>query len=302
MSGWRAVQGSQSSQRTTMDIAEVGQKVGAQILLALPALFFLFRGVQKGLPSRKMANFGLACGLAALVMPERLFHWSVVDYPALCIFIGVTRVVLGIAGLLLVGTAFTRRADGGTGPFRLLAATVLSLLHLGVGTASLMYADIARPGSPQVYSSPDGAFQLTLSSSQWRQTREPECVIAFQHDRPGMLVKVRTVTRDQQKSDFDALAQLMIERIESVPRIRGKLEMEDGRTPSGNYYRYFSGPDQIPGGGQVYAAYSVVWSPRTGVLVEISFEGRPTMQSAAGKEAEMQAVERAARQICLSVE
>lgn len=285
-----------------MDMAELGQKVGVQFLLMLPALFFLVRGLQEKLQSRRMANFALACGLATFVMPERLFGWSPVDYPTLCIGIGVTRVVLGSAGLLLAGIAFSRRGDGATGPFRLLMATVLSVVHLGLGTSALMYADSALPGPPQVYSSPDGAFQLTLSSSRWRETSEPKCVIAFKHDRPQMLVKVRTVKRDKQQDDFETLAQLTIELIESVPRIRGKLKMEDGQTASGNHYRYFSGPDQMPDGAEVYAAYSVVWSPRTKALVETSFEGRPKMESAAGKEAEMQTIEKAARLMCLSVE
>ena len=42
----------------------------------------------------------------------------------------------------------------------------------------------------------------------------------------------------------------MIERIESVPRLRGKLVMEDGKTPSGNSYRYFSGLDRTADGGR----------------------------------------------------
>ena len=285
-----------------MDTAELGTKLGLQILLALPAIFFLIRGLPQRKPSRRMANFALACGLAALVMPERLFHWSPLDYPAPCIAIGIARVAFGAGGLVLAGMAVSQRGDGGAGPFRLLAAIVLSGMHATLGTASLMYADIALPGAPQVYSSPDGAFQLTLSSARWSETAEPKCVMAFEHDRPKMLVKVRTVARDQKQSDFDALAQLVIERIESVPRIRGKLDMEDGRMPNGNHYRYFSGLDESPGGDRVYAAYSVVWSPKTGVLVEISFEGRPRISSATGKEAEEQTIETAARLICLSVE
>lgn len=286
---------------------ELGQRLGVQIVLALPALFFLLRGWQAKLPSRRWANFALACGLAALVMPERLFGWSVVDYPVLCIGIGLARVALGIAGLVLAGIAFSRRADDATGPFRLLIAAVLGVVHLGLGVAALMVADDALPGAPQVYAprayaSPDGAFRLTLSSDRWREISAPKSVVAFSHDRPEMFLKVRTVTRDQQQSDFDALKQLMIERIESVPHIRGKLKMEDGTTSGGNHYRYFSGLDETPGGAAVYAAYSVVWSPQTKVLVETSFEGTPKMQSSTGSETELQTIERAARQICLSIE
>jgi hypothetical protein len=293
-------------------MTELGQRLGVQILLALPALFFLFRGWQAKLPSRRLATFALACGLAMLVMPERMLGWSAVDYPVLCIGIGLARVVLGIAGLALAGVAFSRRADDGAGPFRLLIAAVLGVVHLGVGVSALMVADGALPGSPQVhapqvyapqvYSSSDGAFRITLSSDRWREIPAPKSVVAFSHDQPEMFLKVRTVTRDQEQSDFDALAQLNVERIESVPRIRGKLKMEDGTTPGGNHYRYFSGLDATPGGEAVYAAYSVVWSPQTKVLVETSFEGTPKVQSSAGSEADLQTIERAARQICLSVE
>lgn len=285
-----------------MDLAMLGGIVGAQILLALPALYFLSRALQGGLPSRRMANFALACGLAALIMPEKLFSMSPAEHPALFAGIGITRVALGLAGVVLTAVATSRRSDGGVGPPRLLAATVLSLLHVVVGTAALLYADMALPGPPRTYASPDGAFQLTLPGGSWEEVKEPKSVVAFSNKRPEMFAKVRTVAREQTSSDFDALAQLMIDRIESVPRIRGKLKMEDGKTPSGNSYRYFSGLDATPGGASVYAAYSVVWSPRSGVLVEISFEGTPKMRSTAGKEAELMAIEQAARTICLSVE
>ena len=285
-----------------MDMTTWGTILGVQVLLALPALYFLARALQGGPPSRRSANFALACGLAALIMPEKLLQWSPAEYPALFIALGIGRVVLGVAGLVLAALAMSQRGDGGVGSPRLLAATVMSLLHVVVGTAALLYADTALPGPPRLYASPDGAFRLRLPAGRWEEVPEPKSVVAFSNKQPEMFAKVRTVAREQASSDFDALAQLMIERIDSVPRLRGKLEMEDGTTASGNSYRYFSGLDRAAEGGPVYAAYSVVWSPRTGVLVEISFEGKPKMLSTAGKSAELETIEQAARTICLSVE
>lgn len=285
-----------------MEMAEFAGILGAQIVLAFPTLYFLVRALQGGLRSRRMANFGLACGLMALVMPETLFRLSPAEYPGAFIAIGVARVLLGVAGVLFAALAWSWRSDGGVGLPRLFAATALSLLHVVIGTASLMYADVARPRTPQVYSSPDGAFQLTLPSADWQQTAAPNCVVAFSHDRPAMFAKVRTISREQERSDFDALAQLMIERIDSLPRLRGKFKMEDGSTPSGSSYRYFHGLDQTAAGGPVFGAYSVVWSQQTKLLAEISFEGMPKMLSSAGQEAEMKTIEEAARTICLSIE
>jgi hypothetical protein len=183
-----------------------------------------------------------------------------------------------------------------------LAAAFLSALHAVLGTAALMYADVALPGTPQVYSSPDRAFQLMLPSRHWQPVERADSVAAFAHALPDMQARVRTLARDQSESDFDALAQLMIERIESFPRIKGMLDMEDGKTSSGCSYRYFSGMDQTHDGEPVYAAYSVIWNPRTKVLMEISFEGLPKMKSAAGKDAELRTIQESARTICLSAE
>src|SRR5690242_775352 len=98
-----------------MDMATWGINLGAQVLLALPCLYFLARALQGGLPSRRSANLALACGLAVLIMPEKLFSLPAAEYPALFVGIGITRVVLGIAGLVLAGVAISRRSDGGVG-------------------------------------------------------------------------------------------------------------------------------------------------------------------------------------------
>jgi hypothetical protein len=285
-----------------MDLATLGGTIGALIVLALPALYFIVRALQGGLPSRRLANFGLACGLGAFIMPETLFRLSPADYPLLFVAIGITRVALGLAGLVLVGLAMSRRSDGGVGSFRLLAGSLLSVLHAMIGTAALLYADVAAPGTPQIYSAPDGAFQLTLPSRRWEKVQRADSVVAFAHTLPDMQARVRTLSRDQNESDFDALAQLMIERIDSFPRTKGKLAMEDGTTPDGCSYRYFSGLDETRDGEPVYAAYSVVWNPRTKVLLEISFEGLPKMKSRAGKDAELRTIQEAARTICLSAQ
>ena len=72
--------------------SNVGGNRGAQILLALPALLLpVSRTLHSGLPSRRMANLALACGLATLLVPEILFQLSPVDNPALFIVLGIAR-------------------------------------------------------------------------------------------------------------------------------------------------------------------------------------------------------------------
>lgn len=285
-----------------MATAELWQMAGFQILLVLPALFFLVRASQAKLPSRRLANLALACGLSCLIVPERLLQLSEADYPRLFVSLGVVRLVVGLAGLVLAIAAYSRRSDGGVGSPRLLFATVLSLLPAVLGATSLVSADRTRVGPPQVYAAPDGSFRITLPSSKWQETKVANTVVAFTHTRPQMLVKVRTVSRDKSRNDFDNLAQLMIERIDSVPRLQGKLEMEDGTAANGNHYRYFSGIAPSSGGVPGYMAYSVVWSPRTGLLVETSFDGVPESTIGVQDSPDLETMKQSARQICLSLE
>jgi hypothetical protein len=51
-----------------------------------------------------------------------------------------------------------------------------------------------------------------------------------------------------------------------------------------------------------FVAHALVWCPDTPLLVEVLFEGFPTLTSEAGKASESEAFERAAEAICLSVE
>ena len=55
-------------------------------------------------------------------------------------------------------------------------------------------------------------------------------------------------------------------------------------------------------GGQVYIGHSFTWNPRTRVMVAILVEGPLRMRSEAGRAAELEAFEKSAATICLSVE
>jgi hypothetical protein len=55
-------------------------------------------------------------------------------------------------------------------------------------------------------------------------------------------------------------------------------------------------------GKPVFVAYSVTWCAGKRMVIEVLFEGLPMMQSQTGKAAEIDAIEKAAETICLSVE
>jgi hypothetical protein len=60
--------------------------------------------------------------------------------------------------------------------------------------------------------------------------------------------------------------------------------------------------DSSPEGKPVFVAFSVTWCSRKQMVIEVIFEGLPKMLSQTGKAAEMEAIEKAAETICLSVE
>ena len=63
-------------------------------------------------------------------------------------------------------------------------------------------------------------------------------------------------------------------------------------------------PALIPGRDKalVYVASCVTLCQSRQIVIEVYFEGLPTMHSEAGKAAEMEAIQKAAEAICLSVE
>jgi hypothetical protein len=282
----------------------VGRLVGA-LLFALPAVYFLVRGLLGGPRSRRFANLALFCGLTAFVMPEMALGLSPAEWPGLFLASGVVRVLAALAGLALAVAALVTRRDGGVGVARPLTGAGFSLLHLLAGGGLLLFGALAQPSTPWVYQAPDGAYRLTLPSRRWKEspTTGGGHVVAFVSPLvPRMQAAVLTVRRQQTEADFARAAEASRTRVENNPQLRGQAKFREGTNAAGHRYHYWAGMDSSPDGKPVFVAYSVTWCPDKQMVIDVLFEGLPTMLSRAGKVAEMGAIEQAAETICLSVE
>jgi hypothetical protein len=276
------------------------------LLFAYPSLYFFGRGLARGPRSRRLANLALFCGLAALIVPEYIVSLVITDHSArLFLYSGVARALIGLVGILLaLGAIFTRR-DGGVGLARPILGGAFSLLHLIAGAALLVLGYFTGSSTPWVYQSPDGAFRLTLPSQLWKQSpaTEKTGVVAFVRPiLPRMQAKVLSVKQRQTTLDFERAAEFFRTFVEKDPQRRGRLKFRDGTNAAGNTYSYCTLMESSPDGTAVFSAHSVVWCPNKQLVVEVIFEGLPTMHSQTGKAAEMEAIEKSAETICLSVE
>lgn len=285
--------------------AELVGRLVAVLLFACPAVYFLVRGLGSGPRSRCLANLALFCGLTTFVMPEIAIGLSPVDRSGLFLASGAVRVLLGFVGIVLAVAALLTRRDGGVGVIRPVLGAGFSLLHGFIGTGLMLFSSIAQPSTPWVYQSPDGSYRLTLPSPQWKQSPSTGGgpVVAFVRPvRPRMQAAVQTVKPQQTEADFERAADAIRVRLEGNPQLRGQAKFREGANPAGHRYHYFTVMDSSPEGKPVFVAYSVTWCSHKQMVIEVIFEGLPTMLSQVGKAAEREAIEKAAETICLSVE
>src|SRR4051794_18776542 len=94
------------------NLAELVGRLVAVVLFALPAVYFLVRGLVGGSRSRRWANLSLFCGLTAFVMPEIVLGLSPAERPGLFLASGVARVLLAAVGIALAVAAVVARRGG----------------------------------------------------------------------------------------------------------------------------------------------------------------------------------------------
>jgi len=281
------------------------QRLVAVLLTALPATYFLIRGLQGGPRSRRMANLALFCGLTVFVTPETYFGLTPAERPGLFLSSGGLRVLLALAGIACAVAALVARRDGGIGVARPLTGVGFCLFQLFVGAGHMWFSTFAQPSTPWVYRSPDGAYRLTLPSQQWKESpiEEGGPVVAFVRPAvPRMQAAVQMVKRTQTEADFATAAEALHHRVESKPSLRGQASFREGTNTAGQHYHYFAGMDSSRDGKPLFVAWSVTWCPQKQMVIELLFEGLPKMLSEAGKAAEMNAIEKSAEMICLSVD
>jgi hypothetical protein len=283
----------------------------ALLLAACLASYFLVRGVNATSRSLRLANFALACGLFAFVLPERVFD---VGSSKAVVFLvsGVIHAIIGCTGVLLAAAAIWARRDGEAGIVRIVLGILFSVLHVGMSGALLLYGGIAQEseriaeGEPEsdqwVYASPDGAFRLTLPSRDWQEvgaTKKKWCAAAFRKKPPlALQAIVLRAERAQSKSTYDDAVKSLRKRAETESQHR----FRDGTNAAGNTYSFCTLMDAGPAGEQVFVGHSIVWCPKRQVIVEVIVEGIHKIASETGRAVEKEAFAKAAEFICLSVE
>jgi hypothetical protein len=286
--------------------ALIGRLV-AVVLFGCLAGYFLILGLKGGPRSRRLANFALFCGLTAFVMPEivltlmpdfrtRMLFWS-----------GVTRIILGIAGLAFGVAALFVRRDKGVSIARPITGIGFSLLHTAMALGLIVLGQATQPPTPSsqwVYQAPDAAYHLTLPSPEWNEAPPigGKGEISFFVTLPRMHCTVLTLMRDQTDQDFFRVADAFRDLLDRNTRIRDQATHHDGINAAGNRYRFGTGIEEGPNGQKVFLAHSVTWCSQKKLIVRVIFEGAIAMKSQIAKEAEVEAMTKAAETICLSVE
>jgi hypothetical protein len=221
---------------------------------------------------------------------------------------GMVRLSLAGVGLLLTLMAFRARQDRGVGGGRLFTAAGLCVAQLIFGLMMLQFASYSSPSGPPgtpgssawVYHSPDGEYQITLPNSDWKQyqPKGQSAVAMFGSRRPEMVASVLQVKRRQTQADFQQAVQDARAR---VPK-GVQAQFREGKNAAGNEYGYLTLMESKPGSKSVFVAFAVIRCPAKQQVVQVLFEGHPTMLSEVGKASEQEAFEKAAESICLSVE
>ena len=282
-------------------LPELVGRLIAVLLFALPAVYFLDRGLRDGPRSRRLANLALFCGLASFILPEIALGWSPANWPTFFFASACLRVLLGFAGVALAAAALVGRRNGTVGVARPILGAGFSLMHVVVGWGLFMFISFTQPSVPWVYQSPDNAFRLNLPSAQWKQA-ESTRGLAFTCPIPRMQAAVLALERNQTEADFGRAVEAFRARVAASSQLRSQAKFRQGTNAAGNHYHYFTGMDSSPDGKPVFVACSVTWCPRKQIVIEVLFEGMPRMFSQTGKAAEMKAFESSAETICLSVD
>lgn len=278
----------------------VGRLIAA-LIFASPAIYFLDRGLRAGARSRRLADLALFCGLAAFVLPEIALGWSPAERSGIFLASGAARIVIGIAGITLAITALLLRQDGGVGVVRPMLGTGFSLFHVLIGSGLLLFVNFAHPSTPWTYQSPDGAFRLTLPSSQWRQAQNGAGP-AFVCPIPRMHAKVIALKQEQTEADFARTVEGVRAHVAASSELSRQAKFQEGTNAAGNPHLFFTAMDSSPEGKQVYVAHSVTWCARQHAVVEVLFEGLVRNRSQFGKATELGAFEKSAATICQSIE
>jgi len=273
------------------------------LLFAALAGYFLVKGLKERSRSRRFANLALFFGLTVLVQPELALGLPFANRTMVHLASGGLRVILGLVAITLAIAAYRTRQESEVGKKRIVFGAIIGLLSVLIGGLILLESSSALPTSPWPYQSPDGAYQLILPSSKWKQVPIPggKWIASFARVTPRMNLLVLNVRQNQFESDWQQSIESFRARAENNPELCATAAFREGPTPGGNRYYYCAGMDPGTNGKRVFVVLSAIWSPREHTVVELLFEGLPSMLSESMRVVEMEAMREAAQRISLSV-
>lgn len=276
-----------------------------RLLLVLPPVYFLVRALSAESRSRRLANFALLCGLLALTLPEdAICKFAGVSRSPVLLVSGVARVALACTGIVLAVFAFRARGDGGVSGARPIFAGILSALHLLSGVGMLIFGSVGTPGTPWVYQFKDGLWSMTLPSKSWQQVADPSHPgrITFVHPRPYASAIVMEVIPNQSEEDYTRIAADIRKSIEANLGESKRPEWRQVTNAAKNPCQYVSAVEKPDSNQPVFVAQSTTWCRQKNVVVEIVIECPLTMRSEIARSATLEAMQRDAEAICMSVE
>jgi len=273
------------------------------IFLSIPALASLASAVKAKKRSQRLADFALVCGFSALVLPELLILKTTDYSPTLLLGSALVRALIAAAGIIFAVLAFVFRKDGGVGVGRPLAGGLICLVHLGIASVLLVFGSMGG-GTPWIYQSPDGLYQLTLPSQHWQHVpgKEGPDVVNFARNRPPQMHASVRVKRQQTQRDYSSAVERFKAQFANNVQQLGNPQFREGTGQAGRTYMYFTAVETSKEGKTVFVATAIWWCPDKKTLLFLIVESLPVMASQMGQAAEKDTFVKDAETICLSVQ
>jgi hypothetical protein len=295
-----------------VDPQKTGQLVGQILVLLLMAAASAYAWNRAGKHeerSRRLAGYGVACGLLVLPLLGVLTFAHGSGGRAVFIAAGVGGIIAGVMAVTLaIRARAARKAANATGGAMGPAAGVLGVICVLFGATAIAFPFIVNPDEGGPPSSPNSrtmwvhridppGLEITLPSDRWKKYDRAGEAAMFASRVPQMMTSVRDVKPAPDLTAFERV-------VTDVKRLfadNGTSIIEEKREPNAHGYDHLRilGEEKTPS-GRVVVGMSVTWWNKSHAVIMI-FEGQYQMKSDAAQDQESQAFRAAAATILNSV-
>jgi hypothetical protein len=285
------------------------EDTGRLIGLLLVPLFFLilvvwlaWRAKTSEPRSRRLAGYGLACGLVVLPALGVLTAAGPVGGRPVFIAVGGAMLLAGAAAIALgVMAVSARKADGGTGGSvgAFIAGGASLFLGLGAAMLPVVNGGSGDDGPPFAHRVEGHGFEITIPGPSWKPFAGPKKIADFATRMPQMVGGVMMVEADATGTKFEA----EVARAKQVARGNAATQtvlLDERGTNDHGQPVWVLLLDEHGGDQRIYTGMSVTWLNKAKVVV-LFFEGQHRNRSQAGQRVERAAFETAAPRFLRSV-